>query len=334
MVDSSNIRDQWIKSAYDFTNLNEKDIGIVQQKLAGIDKPFVVIMTQTLCSKIKNNIHKAFELIEGGKFGLVIYDEVHVTSSTERYAQTSILFRTPNIIGLSATPFKTGSSKVLMENTIGDIIYETKKYDLIPSYRFYYYDSGLAEKYSRLLGRTIDYIRKKAIYNSFIFNSPEYLKVIADKVEELRKDNHVVSILCMTHKQVHAISDKLTSRGIEHRRFYGAEKDIDKEQDNVVIMTYSFAGKGFDFKRLSAMILACPLAGKVSLIQSIGRILRSMQDKKQPIVYDLIDMSFPGMFIGEVRTKTKIIQNEFNCEMKMIYAKNDTGVTKNIVSSI
>jgi superfamily II DNA or RNA helicase len=318
IVDNTEIMNQWIRSTYDFLDLKEEDIGIIKQKLLSVDKPIVIAMSQTLCSKIKGNISKSFELIEDGKFGLVIYDEVHTTSSTERYAQTSLLFRTRNIIGLSATPFRTGAAEILMKNTIGNIIYETNKYDLKPQYNFYFYDSGLSDKYNMAFRRVTDYMQKKAIYNSFISNSQIYLSIIVSKTQQLQSDGHVVSILCMTHKQIQNISDELTKNGISHRRYYGAEKEIDKENDDVIVMTYQFAGKGFDFKRLSAMILACPLAGKVSLIQSVGRILRSNQDKKQPVVFDLIDTGFPSMFIPEVKTKERIITNEFECDIKFI----------------
>jgi fructose/tagatose bisphosphate aldolase len=65
-------------------------------------------------------------------------------------------------------------------------------------------------------------------------------------------------------------------------------------------------------KRLSALIFATPLAGKKSIIQTSGRILRDCEDKKQPIIIDLVDLAFPFMSVKEVKTKTKIIQEEFN----------------------
>lgn len=67
---------------------------------------------------------------------------------------------------------------------------------------------------------------------------------------------------------------------------------------------------------LSALILACPLAGKKSLIQVIGRILRSKEGKKNPIVIDLIDMGFPQFFLPEVKKKIKILSSEFTgCQL-------------------
>lgn len=70
-----------------------------------------------------------------------------------------------------------------------------------------------------------------------------------------------------------------------------------------------------DYKELSCLILACPLAGKKSLIQVIGRILRSNIGKQKPVVIDLADMSVPAFTIPEIRMKKKIVSDEFSCNI-------------------
>jgi len=71
-----------------------------------------------------------------------------------------------------------------------------------------------------------------------------------------------------------------------------------------------------DYKELSCLILCTPLAGKKSLIQVIGRILRTCTDKIKPVVIDFADMSIPSFTIPEVRMKKQIISNEFLCDIK------------------
>jgi superfamily II DNA or RNA helicase len=123
-------------------------------------------------------------------------------------------------------------------------------------------------------------------------------------------------ILCFTKQQVKMISEKLESIGIENRRYYGDEKeDVDKDNVKVLVVTYSFAGKGFDFAQLSSLILATNLAGRKSLIQVIGRVLRKHDDKLAPVVDDLIDLAFPSMFIPDVKSKKQIVKNEFDCRI-------------------
>jgi superfamily II DNA or RNA helicase len=315
IVDNSGLMEQWIKRIFEFTDLTENDIGIVKQKLTVVNKPVTVAMCQSLLSKLKGNIQSAFEFVDEGKFGLVFYDEVHNTSSSEKFAKVSILFRTKNIIGLSATPFQTGTAEILMKNTIGEVIYETKQYEIKPKYYMVYYDSGLAEldegKKLKQIMRVSDYIRRKAMYNKFITESSRYLHLIATYTKNLLKNEHRVIIICFTKKQVTIISDKLTEYGVINRRYYGDEREINKSEDKVLVVTYSFAGKGFDFKALSALIYATPLSGKKSIIQTCGRILRVDGEKKEPVVVDLIDMAVPFMSLREAKAKTKIIQEEF-----------------------
>jgi superfamily II DNA or RNA helicase len=316
IVDNDSLLRQWIVAFKDFTDLRENEIGIIKQKFFSTDTPVTIALVQTLLSKLKNDMSKNFEIIDKARFGLVVYDEVHNTSSAPKFAKVSLFFRTLNIIGLSATPFQTGVAEVLMKNTIGEIMYETKNYELKPTYVLNYYDSGLTHKYSGVLSRFQDYIKRKAFYNSIIIKSNVYFDLILDRVKLRLQEGHTVMILCFTKQQVKMISEKLESIGIENRRYYGDEKeDVDKDNVKVLVVTYSFAGKGFDFAQLSSLILATNLAGRKSLIQVIGRVLRKHDDKLAPVVDDLIDLAFPSMFIPDVKSKKQIVKNEFDCRI-------------------
>jgi len=320
IVDNENLMSQWISSFVNFTDLTPDDIGLIKGKHFIIDRPIIIATVQTLLSKIKTDMFKNFQLIDKAGIGLVFYDEVHNTSSSSKYARASLLFRTENYIGLSATPFQYGIAEILMKNTIGEIIYETKRYDLKPTYILNHYDSKLTGQYSFILNKMPDYIKRKAFYNSIIIKSSEYSKMILHLVQKRLSENHVILILVFTKAQVLLISDLLKNESIEHRRFYGDEKDeLDKENVKVVIATYSYAGKGFDFVQLSSLILGTNLAGRKSLIQVVGRILRDGgKSKNAPVVDDLIDIGFPSLFLPDIKAKKNIIKNEFNCAIKEV----------------
>jgi superfamily II DNA or RNA helicase len=314
IIDNSNLLKQWCRAAYDFSNFNESKIGIIRGTATNIDRPFIVGMAQTLLSRIKKNMSKTIEVIDRAKIGLIIYDEVHSTSSAPLFSKISLLFRTKNILGLSATPFHVGAPELLMKNTIGEIISDTKRYDIKPTYKLVYYKSNLSSKEIFILNKINDYLTRKAIYNKLIVNSQSYLQTILENTQKLIKDNHRIMILCFTKKQVLAISELLDRNNIVNKKFYGDERDIEYNE-NIIITTYSYAGKGFDYKELSALIIACPLAGKKSLIQVIGRILRSCDGKTSATVIDLIDMSVPSFSIKEVHMKQSIITKEFRCDI-------------------
>ena len=314
IVDNTNLMKQWVNAFHKFTSVTENDMSVFKQKLFKTETPITIAMIQTLTRRLKTDLKKTYDAINENNFGLVIYDEVHNTSSASEFAKGSLLFRTPNVIGLSATPFQTGSSEILMMNTIGPILYETKDYELSPEYKFIYYNSGLDNKQKYVINNTNDYKIRKAMYNKLIVNSQAYFELILDHTNRLLRKNHKVIIICFTKKQVEMISNKLTENSVENTMFYGGQKEINYTE-NVLVATYSFAGKGFDYDKLSAMILACPLAGKKSIIQVVGRILRTSEGKTKPEVVDLIDLGLPQMFLPEVKTKRKIINDEFNCQI-------------------
>jgi DNA repair protein RadD len=317
VLDKDSLFKQWIKEIIQFSGSNEDNIGIIKQKLfVTKDKLFTVAMSGTLTSKLKRDINKGFKEINDAQFGLVVYDEVHATSASEIYSKVSLLFRTKNVIGLSATPFHYAEAEILMKNTIGKLIYESNEYEMTPKYNIIHYNSGL-KKYTFVMQKMNDYIKQKSYYNKILIKSDIYLNLIKELVEKLNNEGRKIIVICMTIKQVQLISEHLDIIGVEHRRYYGKEKEIDKETDNVIVATYSFSGTGFDMKRLDALILATPLSGKKSLIQVVGRVLRRNEGKKQPVVYDLLDKDFPILTIPEYKRKLNIINSEFpNCKIQ------------------
>ena len=320
IIDNSNLLEQWKDSILKFTNLEEENIGHIQGKIFHVtDKtPIVICMVQTLVSKIKRNTKQFYLKIRDAGFDLVLFDECHKSSTGPKYATAALLLNTKNIIGLSATPFVQSLHKLMLENTIGETIVEDKQYELIPKIFFVKYDSGLTESYGRRISYSRDFIRQRAMFNKAIVKSDVYFQVIFELTKTLVADGHRIIIIAFTKEQVTQISNCLTTNGIQNRQFYSQKREIDKENDVVLVATYAYASHGLDVPGLSAIIIASPLSGKKSLIQCTGRILRSDDNKKSPVVYDLIEREFNGLFLRDIPTKKKIFKEEFGCETKEI----------------
>lgn len=311
ILDSSTLIDQWIESFKEFTNINEDDIGLFKANIDEIDKPVVITMVQTLLSKIKKNPKEIYNKIKEQGFGLVFYDEGHKTSSANKFASTSILLNTENIIGLSATPYGYNSGKVLLENTIGKIVYNSFNYQLIPKYNFILYNSKISNKEVNKIKYSRDYVKIQQKYNSIIYDNINYLSIIYQIVNKCLESGHKIIVIGSTVKQVLSINEFLNNNGIDSKPYYSKDTELDKSKNNVLVATFKKAGTGFDYKGLSALVIACPLKGKNSIVQIIGRILREEEDKKEPIVFDLIDKTMGNTFLDSVKQKTNIIQYEF-----------------------
>jgi len=319
ILDNNNLVQQWKDTIINFTNCTEEDIGIIQgSKFQVENKPFTIAMLQTLISKIKRDIDNFYVKMCNAGFDLVFFDECHKTTCGPKYAQASLFINTKNIIGLSATPFATSIHKILMEGTIGKIIAIDQKYELVPTVNFIKYDSGLSKRYSYFVLQAPDMLKQRSRFISKLTESVKYREIIELLVKQMLNEDHRIIIIVFTVELVKAIYNWLQAIGIEGRMFYSKEVEIDKENDRIIIATYGFAGAGFDMKQLSGVILGTPLSGRKSLIQVIGRILRTYEGKNPPIVYDLIDTQFKGLFTREILKKKAILESEFKCKTKEI----------------
>ncbi len=314
ILDNTKLVEQWIDSYTKFTNLTVDDIGIFQGTKCQLDKPVIIAMVQTLLSKVKNSVEEFYIKIRDAGINLVFYDEVHATSSAPGFCRSTILLNTRNIIGLTATPYVQNVNKILLKNTIGDTLLSVKDYDSTPSIVLVKYDSGLTKKHGYRMSYSTDFIKKLAYFNSIIYDNPIYLENISKAVKKCIEEDRRILILTSTEKQVQTITANLINKGIDAKPFYSKQRVIDQEVDKILVATTKYASKGFDYAQLSALILACPLQGKISLIQSIGRILRKHDDKPKPVVYDLIETGFDGLFLKTIQQKVNIYKDEFKTD--------------------
>ena len=235
VVDKDSLYKQWVQEISKFTSIGADDIGLIKGNMFVVeDKPFVVTTVQTLVSKIKRSPKEMYEKMKAAGFGLVIFDECHNTSASEKYAKSSILMSAPNILGLSATPFKPGGQDILMKNVIGEILYDEANYKSVPEISFHLYHSGLT-KYAKRMG-FLDFIAAKAFYNKVIVDSKAYMDLISKFVKEDMKSGHKTIVICWTEKQLQAISERLTHDKIEHRQFYGKKREFSHD-DKVLVVT-------------------------------------------------------------------------------------------------
>lgn len=242
VVDKDSLFKQWVKEIVNFTKIDPTQIGVIKKDTFQTDnKLFVIATVQTLLSKIKKDSKTIYEKMKTAQFGFVAFDEVHNTSASEQYAKASIIMSAPNVIGLSATPFKYGSQDILMKNVIGEILFDEAEYQLLPEICFHFYKSGL-DKYRFVLSK-MGFSGMKAFYNKIIINSPTYLDLIARITSEDTKAGYRSIIICWTEKQIQAICERLDEYGITYNQFYGKSREFSRD-DVVLVATYAYAGTG------------------------------------------------------------------------------------------
>lgn len=77
-----------------------------------------------------------------------------------------------------------------------------------------------------------------------------------------------------------------------------AIQEVRDGKEKVLFATYGLAKEGLDIPRLDRLILASPHRDKATIIQSVGRIERKVENKQNPICYDLVDpiLYFESMY--------------------------------------
>jgi len=80
----------------------------------------------------------------------------------------------------------------------------------------------------------------------------------------------------------------MISKKAKEERQKAVEKMRNKEE-HYLFATYSLAREGLDIKPLNRLFLVAPTKNKISIIQSVGRIERKAEGKKDAKVYDFVD---------------------------------------------
>ena len=354
--------DQWLESILTFTNLQKENIYILEgSKLneiqENLNKNIKIIITkpQSLLSQIKKN--KILDLIDlYSKIDFVIYDECH-SAGAEGFSKTLSLFKTPNILGLTATPFRKGLNEFLLINSIGDVIIEADAKVLTPNIIIQYLPKtfiDFSEKEIFALKQRFqnDYPMFLALFNSYLLRKPNYFDFLAQWNDWARKNNHEVVILFSTNKlakkqyntiieknpeykdeilyltgnskndalqiakdqnkllrvELKKIKEELNQK-VKNKELKRKDADVIYKEERkkfkeamdlniqnsldlyfkkikeakIIVSNFSLLREGFDKPKLSFVIFGSPIVGKITIIQTLGRITRIAEDKPQPI---------------------------------------------------
>ena len=134
----------------------------------------------------------------------------------------------------------------------------------------------------------------------YIAFNEERNKIICDKVQELTKENRKQLILCSRVDQCKLLNEMLQEKGVNSVLLIGKVSNkqrqaiLNQSVDwQVIVATVSLAKEGLDVVDLDTLHLVSCLANKSDTVQSVGRIERVKEGKKEPIVYDYVDIKIP-----------------------------------------
>lgn len=231
-------------------------------------------------------------------FDCIIVDECHRVCGTP--AKAGMFYQVINKLvarykyGLTATPYRNikGTEKAMFaligktiieldKEVIGDRIIPAKVIKKMTEFYEIPEECQEADGTIKYTGLTTalseDEKRNQLILDILKQCKNNYTLVLTDRVKQM---NELQKELGYGY-----VIDGKTKKEIREKRI----QEVREGKEKVLFATYGLAKEGLDIPRLDRLILASPHRDKATIIQSIGRIERKLENKVEPICYDLVD---------------------------------------------
>jgi len=298
------LAEQWKEKLLEFTDLKEEDIGIVQQTKCKFEgKKVVLAMVQSIMDPSKY----PEEFLSWP--GVCIYDETH-RMSAPLFQSAIPWFPAKYRIGVTATPRRSDGLQPVFEWHIGKIlatmpggnevlpkIYQVKFETYVPE-SFYIWRGKDNEIIKTFLGKLVTILAEMEKRNLWLSKEIAKAATSGRKIMVLSDRREHLDIL---HKMLESMKQDF-SIGY----YIGGMKKSEREesaQADIILATYAMAKEGLDIPEIDTLFLATP---KTDVEQSVGRILRYHEDKKEPLVVDIVDsLPFCEDFAGKRRRQYK-----------------------------
>ena len=237
----------------------------------------------------------------GKRFGLLIQDEVHISSSSAKVTKEVIgAFAAKYKYGFSATVISRDTDKLEYYNSVslfGPITASNTVKQLQRENRI-----SQAEIRVKLLSYPVQpEIKTYKEYEDFIRYNPKRRNYIFELVKEIRerlpKSNGLILVRNVDFAKefattlqdefgddVHIIegSVKISDR-------LDIKNEIRESENQVLVATTGTFGMGENIKNLHWLILVQARKSEIETIQTVGRLLRVFPGKKEALIYDITD---------------------------------------------
>lgn len=221
-------------------------------------------------------------------FGLIIYDEVHRLGAPVFSLCASPFYG--DRIGLTATVQREDGLDPIYRYHLGEPFYSDLSLDLVPRIYFWRTPAKPDLKQAKVNGVTNISVLRTVLGRDTVGNVYRYW-AIQEALQEGRK------ILCLSHSK-----DQLR---LFHAMFPGSgliigavpkEERLDILRAHQVTFAIAKLGsEGADDEQLDTLFWLTPFRSRISLQQSMGRILRPLPGKKTPVMIVFEDAACPPL---------------------------------------
>ena len=223
--------------------------------------------------------------------GLVVTDETHRVAA-ETWSAAPTKFKARWRLGVSATPRRKDGAEAVFFHHIGPVLYTADEQRLKPKVRRVWTDFKLVQTPTlnpEIISKNVllKFLCSNAARNKLIVEQLVLAVVAGRKPIVLSERLNHLDLMEALFKQQLKTGQTVP---VPSTGFYvGGMKEEELEaaaEAQVIFATRQFAEEGLDIPLLDSIFLTTPFS---DVEQAVGRILRAVEGKKDPIVVDIID---------------------------------------------
>lgn len=311
IVTKQDLVDQWAESIQKFLGIPPKEVGLIQADICEVGKLLTIGMVHSLSKRGRYNksVYKSF--------GLIVFDEVH-RMAADTFSQAIGNFNAKYRLGLSATPNRVDGKEKVFLSHIGPIAVKELATNMTPKVLWYvtnwecplvYWGGRVkrlphtAGKLGKVLGSiTTDKSRNRELLRIIEHGYQKGRKIVvfSDRVQHLKTLFDEVNVPSWSKSLYIGEMSKTALKAAQKR--------------DVLFATYGMMSEGTDIPSLDMCVLGTP---RSNIVQAVGRVLRTMEGKKRPVVVDFVDIQHSDVLQGYA-TKRKNWYHSIGAEVKVV----------------
>lgn len=292
IVTKQDLMTSWHSTLVNLIGIPASEIGILQadkKKWKGCRFVLGMVHSLVIPDKYEDEVFRYF--------GMIIFDEVH-RMAADNFAAACTLFPAKHRLGLSATPDRPDGKFPVVQAHIGPVMVRGKAVPMkpkilvkktgwkIPKVKRFENGVWIQKTLEHAPGRMAGVSKaqgssyeRNAIISDFVassFSAGRNTLILSDLL-----DGHLTPLF-------HSIS-KAGVPAEEIDYYVGGRSKIELEiasKKRVVLATYAMCSEGTDCPWWDTLVLATP---RSNVKQAIGRVMRFLEGKKQPVILDLLD---------------------------------------------
>ena len=283
LVHRFSLVDQWKEEFHKFTNMTDNDIAKLSSSTFEEDlkKPIIIATDQTFISLLKRNRSEFLKALGKANIGILLADEVHTTVGAPTFSECSIHVPAKVIFGLSATPYRYDGNSDVIEMHLGSIyVDEDVGGTMTPRVTVLLLNYGIMKKSARYVNWGGKFQRSR--YLNLMKNTPVFLTTVKALLTKFN-DREVILVA----ERIKLLEQLYDWCKCDSKSKFIQNAGNDQLAYQMVFATSMKIRDGVNIPQKDCLIMTSPVS---NIAQMIGRVIRSSDGKKQPIVIDMVDV--------------------------------------------